>query len=69
MSEDLNLDVDAPDKVSDVLRNAAESFHESAMELTGAWQDEGAGKPWGIIARELEATAERIDKKLRKAGY
>jgi len=63
-TKSLDLDVDAPDKVSQVLRDAAEAFYESAGELEGAWQDPGAGKPWEKIAKILEAAADKIDKQI-----
>jgi len=59
---DLDLDVDAPDKVAPVLRRAAERFYESASELEAAWQDKNAGRPWVKIARILERAAKSIDK-------
>jgi hypothetical protein len=60
----LDLNVDSPDKVSRVLRNAAQEYYESASELEGAWQDPEAGKPWEQIARILESAARAIDKKI-----
>ncbi len=61
---DLDLDVDAPDNVSQVLRDAAEAYYESASELESAWQDKGAGRPWTVIAKILERAADQIDKKI-----
>ena len=61
---DLDLDVDAPDKVADVLRAAAEAYEESATELQSAWQDREAGRPWSRIARILERAADQIEKVL-----
>lgn len=58
----LDLDVDAPDKVAPVLRKAAEAYTDSAMELASAWGDPQAGKPWEKIARILERAADSIDK-------
>lgn len=66
--KEFNLDVDSPDKVLPVLRKSADEFYESASELTSEWQDKGAGRPWEIIARELEICANKIEKKLIKAG-
>jgi hypothetical protein len=62
---DLDLDVDAPDKVAPVLRRAAEKFYESASELEAAWQDKAAGRPWIKIAQILERAANSIDKALQ----
>jgi hypothetical protein len=59
-----NLDVDSPEKVLVVLRDAAQSFYESAGELESAWQDKNAGKPWILIAKELERASDNIERKL-----
>lgn len=69
MDDKLNLDVDAPDKVTEVLGRAIGAYLESSSELESAWQDKGAGKPWVIIAQELDKTISRIDKRLKKEGY
>jgi hypothetical protein len=58
----LDLDVDAPDKVADVLRRAAEAFYDSASELESAWQDRAAGRPWMKIAAILERAAASVDR-------
>lgn len=60
-----DLDVSAPDKVSTVLRKAAQRFYEDAGELESAHQDRTAGRPWVKIAQALEAAADRIDKSSR----
>jgi PHD/YefM family antitoxin component YafN of YafNO toxin-antitoxin module len=60
----LDLDVDAPDQVTRVLRKAAEAYYDSASELESAWQEKAAGRPWTIIARILERAADQIDRKL-----
>jgi len=62
MPKNLDLDVDAPDKVSRILRNAAEAYYDSSSELEAAWQDREAGRPWEKIAKILEAAADKIDK-------
>ena len=59
---ELDLDVDAPEKVADVLRDAAQAYGESASELESAWQDEGAGEPWEKIAKILDDAAAKIDR-------
>jgi hypothetical protein len=56
----LNLDVDAPDKVSTVLRAAANAYYEADQELMSAWQQ--LSTPWSRIARILERAATQIDK-------
>ena len=62
--KDFDLDVDSPDEVANVLRDAADAYHESASELDASWQDKSAGRPWTIIARILEKAADQIDKAL-----
>jgi hypothetical protein len=64
----LNLDVDSPDKVSAVLRAAANEYYQSASELESAWQDKRAGAPWAKIARILEHAADQIDKSVNPAS-
>lgn len=58
----MDLDVDSPEKVADVLREAADQYRESAAELESAWQEKAAGRPWTQIATLLEGCAERIDR-------
>jgi len=36
---EMSLDVDAPDKVADVLTAAASAYQETAVELSAGWQD------------------------------
>ena len=40
----MNLDVDAPDKVTGVLSAAATAYQESAVELSAAWQGTGTSQ-------------------------
>jgi hypothetical protein len=61
MTRDLDLDVDHPDKVAAVLRRAADVYYDAAGELSSAWQDPEAGKPWYAIARILERAANSVD--------
>jgi acyl-CoA reductase-like NAD-dependent aldehyde dehydrogenase len=58
---DLDLDVDTPEKVAEVLRRAAQRFNESASELESAWQDRNAGKVWVKFAEILERAAKSCD--------
>jgi len=51
-----------PQEVPDMLLQAAEHYYESASELSSAWGDPHAGKPWADIAKELERCAARIIK-------
>ncbi len=60
---DLN-EPSAPDAIPDVLRYAATKIREQASELDVSWQDKGAGRPWNMIADELERAATRITSKL-----
>jgi len=60
--KNLDLDVAAPDQVAAVLRRAADAYHESAVELAGAWQDKNAGAAWSKIARILERAADHIER-------
>jgi hypothetical protein len=60
----VDLNVASPEEVPTILYRAAEYYYESASELALAWQDRGAGKPWLMIARILEAAAEKIEKNL-----
>jgi hypothetical protein len=60
----LSLDVDSPEKVVAVLRRAIDAYHQSATELSGAWQDRSAGKPWETIAVILERAASQIERKI-----
>lgn len=60
------LDVDAPEKVADVLRAAAEKYNESESELQASWGDSSAGKVWGAFARILERAADACDKAVDK---
>ena len=56
----LDLDVDAPERVANVLRNAAQAYYESHSELSAAWQDRKAGRVWFKLGAEFEKFAERI---------
>lgn len=64
----LNLDVPAPADVADVLHRAADAYNESALELSAAWQEFDAGRPWQEIAKMLDIAADKIEQKYgRKA--
>lgn len=62
MARDTDLDVDAPDKVAGILKNAADDYYEASSDLESAWQDPQAARIWAKIARVLETAADRIDK-------
>lgn len=58
-----------PQGIPPVLRNAAKLMRENAEDLrTLPVRDPDPGKDWDIIAAELEATAERIEQKLKELG-
>ena len=59
---EMNLDVDAPDKVAGVLTAAASAYQESALELTAAWQDRHIPMIWAAIASELDLAAWKIER-------
>ena len=58
----MDLDVDSPDEVVDVLRQAAQAYYEAESDLAETWQDDRAGKAWAKIAKILERAADQIDK-------
>jgi hypothetical protein len=62
----LDLDVDCPEKVPQVLRRAADRFRESTGELQSAWQDEHAGKVWTAIATVLDRAAGSCETAIKK---
>jgi hypothetical protein len=49
---DMNLDVDAPDKVAGALTAAATTYQENSIELSAAWQERQIPMIWAAIARE-----------------
>jgi hypothetical protein len=62
VDSELNLDVDAPEKVARVLNAAANAYQASAVELTAAWQDQRVPMIWAAIAGELDLAAWKIEK-------
>jgi hypothetical protein len=62
----LDLDVDTPEKVAQVLRAAAERFYESEGELQSAWQDRNAGRVWREFAKILERAADQCERAVSK---
>ena len=59
---EMNLDVDAPDKVAGVLTAAATAYQASAVELSAAWQDRYIPAIWAAIASELDLAAWKIER-------
>jgi len=66
MDAELNLDVDAPDKVAGVLSAAASAYQASAVELSAVRQDRKIPMIWAEIAGELDLAAWRIEKLVRE---
>lgn len=60
----LDLDVDSPEKVARVLRDAADQYRNDARKLDSAWQDNNAGKPWRRIAQSFDRMATTIERNL-----
>ena len=63
---EMNLDVDAPDKVAGVLTAAATAYQTSAVELSAAWQDRQIPMIWAAIANELDIAAWKIEKLVKQ---
>jgi hypothetical protein len=63
---EMNLDVDAPDKVAGVLTAAATAYQVSAVELSAASQDHQIPKIWAAISSELDLAAWKIDKLVKQ---
>jgi hypothetical protein len=62
----LDLDVVCPEKVPQILRQAADRFRESTDDLQSAWQDQHAGKVWTAIATILDRAASSCEKAIEK---
>ena len=63
---EMNLDVDAPDKVAGVLTAAATAYQTSAVELSASWQDRQIPMIWAAIANELDIAAWKIEKLVKQ---
>ena len=63
---EMNLDVDAPDKVASVLTATATAYQSSAVELFATWQDRHAPMIWAAIASELDIAAWKIEKLVKQ---
>jgi hypothetical protein len=63
---EMDLDVDAPDKVAGVLTAAATAYQVNAVELSAAWQDHQIPKIWTAIASELDLAAWKIEKLVKQ---
>ena len=63
---EMNLDVDAPDKVAGVLTAAATAYQTGVVELSVAWQDRQILMIWAAIASELDIAAWKIEKLVKQ---
>jgi hypothetical protein len=63
---EINLDVDAPDKVAGVLTAAATAYQVSAIELSAVWQERHIPMIWAAIASELDIAAWKIEKLVKQ---
>ena len=66
MATKTDLNVDDAHKVPQVLHEAAFGYYESMSKLSWAWQKSASGKVWGKIAKELDRTADKIEKIVKK---
>jgi len=64
LSIDLDLNVQTPEQVAQVLEQlacvfdrAADAYNESRSELQGAWGDANAGLVWEHLAKRMEGTS------------
>lgn len=64
-----SLDVESPEQVAEILDATAERFYEDSARLTSDWQDPDAGRPWEIVADELQRTAQWIRQQLDHEGF
>lgn len=55
-------DAATPEDVPAILRNAAERYRQSAIDLPSDWGDKNAGKVWDRIANRLEGLANTFEK-------
>lgn len=66
MKPNLDLNVDAPDKVALVLRAAAQAFAESEVELQAAWGEPSAGRVWRELAKIMDRAADSAERACAK---
>lgn len=62
MQNDDLLSAAAPEQALSALRHIADKFAEDAQNLKSAWQDNGAGKFWEVLSRELRRAADKAEK-------
>ena len=68
MGKKTDLDVDDAHKVPQVLRAAVKEYYKSMSESSAAWQNSFAGKVWSKVAKELEHTADKLEKIVESIG-
>ena len=61
-----DINVATPDQLAKVLRDAAQDYRESQIELAAAWGDLEAGRVWDKFADILDAAADKCDKACAK---
>ena len=62
----IDINVAAPDMLAKALREAAQEYRESQLELSASWGDLEAGKVWDKLADILDATADKCDEAIAK---
>ena len=62
----IDINVSAPNQLSDVLRHAAQAFRESQVDLQACWSDESAGRVWTELAKILDRAADSADRAVKK---
>jgi hypothetical protein len=63
---EMNLDVDAPDKVAGVLRTAADAYQQSAEERMQAQPEDRTPVIWAGIAGLLDSAADAIERIVKR---
>ena len=61
-----DINVSSPDELATVLRQAAQDYRESQIELAAAWGDLEAGRVWDKFADILEMAADKCDRACAK---
>lgn len=64
--KNMNINVNAPNQLSDVLREAADAMRESRANLQAAWCDPNAGYVWEELAKILDRAAASTDRAVKK---
>lgn len=62
----MNINVNAPNQLADVLREAADAMRESRASLQIEWCDEDAGRVWEELAKILDRAAASTDRAVKK---